>query len=234
MKSQQNPSENAKAFILTSRFPIFSFEGKNIGNDSMYEWIIQYDELTMYKTVGYQNSKDEKGNVKSKVFYEYFVYQKDSLNGILYNGFGYQSSKYRCRVDSIKSAYFGKMISSTMRNNELTLVKSEQINESKIDIYNVKPKVDSLPASAICKFYYSSEFNDLPYSFSSELDKYREMKMYKIEMYGDPIFHSNGKLMQDKFQINIDLKEVKSSDILDSSTLSYFKDYRKNFIKEEK
>lgn len=129
-----------------------------------------------------------------------FVYQKGQSIGYKYDSLNAKTFKTIVKVDSVLKAMLNVPDRMFLESNDDSLVSIEKGNNYLLKRFITKEKKDiSYPDSIY--FFYSSNLNDIPYSFSPRADSLYKMKLSEWKAIYNPAY-------VDELKMNFSRREI--------------------------
>lgn len=209
---------------ISQTFPQISLDGQIAGFDTPRIHIFYFQNLVMYK-IPYFYSEDTIENEKR---YFYFVWKKGVDLGIRYNYDITPPEKFK--VDSIiKNFWPNEMgMANRIKNKDLniSLKSTTQTENGKVLEFDFDGVRDNIHLTGKTLLYYSTEFNNLDFSFSREIDTVKNMKLYKIKNLDDSKVLPQYNFTLDAMETYYKIEECKQFDQME--ILNIFEMFKKD------
>lgn len=184
---------NMKTIKILVSFPTITYEGKFITIvDSFY--IIYFKNRIIYRMpiqhINANQSFDKDGNqisqevVSDIIYFKHFLYEKDSLYGLLFDSTSSATPKV-CKVDSFINKKFSIRKELFFDDDDSLMEVSKGINEDLCEKYFKKKKVGHFGSdtSYLC---FSKSLKNIDFSFHPRLDSIKQMKLVKATFISVP------------------------------------------------
>ncbi|MBI2283964.1 MAG: hypothetical protein HYU71_09665 [Bacteroidetes bacterium] len=217
-KAQNN---NIRCFQLTNVVPVFSLSGKIETYDSSVVKVYYYGNKRLYDLMYNFDSSFMGKSVLREVRHHYLLFTKDSSYGIDFD----LKKSFAIRRVNIDSAFRFEWVKqnnfySALTQNISELISSVSSNNTIIDTYVLKSKIDSSVIGR-CMFTFAKKPMDLDVTLSTELDSLRDMKLVKSQIISFSRYMKEYKLTIAEFYMTMELKELVLFD--ESKIIEYFR-----------
>ena len=170
-------SEDGSSFNLKDTFTI-------IQKNDIYMYVISRPYENSYITYNKNDSIiDEK--VQTGVSYNYYVFYKKEKSGTKYDSLDAKKGT-NFQTDSLVHSknYFKSGIN--LDSNYKLASKKSATKFNEIETYCIIKKLDENDPDSVY-LSFSSKLNKVPYSFSNEIDREHQMKLFKIQIIYNPL-----------------------------------------------
>ena len=140
--------------------------------------IVYYKRQTLYQL---PKSRDFNTELKNSESNKYFLYPDDSSFGLLFK-VPNNSNPIRLEVDSFITQNGLKGLQIKPSNSDIFLVSIfDSATGVLVEKFRPKEKLDEDSPDSFF-YYYKKDFNNIPFSLSSELDEIKKLKLVKVKV----------------------------------------------------
>ncbi len=220
-----SPLEKIKAIQLKWVMPILDKQLDTVFKVDGSSKLYFYKDIFLYEKEGIFIHADNK---QEKV-YTYWVYKPNHERGIKYKGSFKDSIGITFNVDSflVKNAF--KTFPFYSKENDSTFSKEKSHNKNEfIEKYIPKSRPDdSYPDTMI--FRYNKSYQDIPFSFSLEIETGKKSKVVEILGIYNPIKNSKYKAQQQSRKMLFQIERISVEN--QQEKMFYFEKFRKSYEK---
>lgn len=218
------PREKIRGIRLSWVLPILDKELDTVFKLDGSSRLYFYQDIFLYEK---ESTFIHADNSQEKV-YTYWMYKQDHLKGIRYKGSFKDTTGVKFDVDSflVKNAF--KTFPFYSKENDVRIAKKEDHKGGYVEKYVPKNKPDdSYPDTMI--FRYSKQYQDIPFSFSREMEAGRNGKLVEITGIYNPIINSKYRAQQQGRKILFRIKRITVAD--EQEKMLYFERFKSRFEK---
>lgn len=190
-----------------------AFKWTDILDDSIS--IIRNNNTTIYRLPSYHSvstaNLNKEGGViseelKTTLVFSYFLHKEKEISGLMYDSVNAGTYSEKLLVDSVLSKHAFKGGFNCLDNNKK---KIAVVEEGDYSIETYIPAINVSSSYDTTYLHFSKKLKDLKYSFSPELDRDRNSKLFRIKHVRNPVISPEGKTLVPRIEYSFDLKRMK-------------------------
>lgn len=220
-----SPLEKVKAIKLKWVLPIVDKELDTVFKENGSSKLYFSEDIVLYEKEGIFIHKDDK---QEKV-YTYWIYRQNHKKGIRYKGAFKDTIGTTFDVDSFLFKNAFKTFPFYSKENDSAVSKEKSISKNEfIEKYIPKSRPDdSYPDTMV--FRYNKSYNDIPFSFSPEIEEGKKSKVTEIWGIYNPVKNSKYKAERDVRKMLFQIERISVEN--QQEKMLYFEKFRKSFEK---
>jgi len=194
---------------LISSYPIVNANGKEVRLSNLRDTIriVYRDQKILYEF--FRKRVFETDEVVQNE-HEYFVYNKDSLNGFLFHD--PPDTVQMLRIDSmIKEKGMGGIKMQIGVNDSLV---SELSERESVIVNKFVPKYNTPKYFDTTVFYFDKSLSDVSFSFSQKMDSLGKGKLFRVRLIQNEEINKDLKLLIPRREYYFEIQKMTHSDLI--------------------